>query len=53
MVKVDVTQAGNPLNERLLSQYGVKGVPTVVFLDLSGKERRILDWSIIFRRTSS
>jgi thiol:disulfide interchange protein DsbD len=42
MVKVDVTQAGNPLNERLLSQYGVKGVPTVVFLDLSGKERQDL-----------
>ncbi len=42
MVKVDVTQAGNPLNERLLSQYGVKGVPTVVFLDLSGKERQNL-----------
>jgi len=42
MVKVDVTQAGNPLNERLLSQYGVKGVPTVVFLDLNGKERQDL-----------
>ena len=42
MVKVDVTQAGNPMNERLLSQYGVKGVPTLVFLDLSGKERQDL-----------
>ena len=47
MVKVDVTQAGNSLNERLLSQYGVKGVPTVVFLDSSGKERpdfRLVDY---------
>ena len=28
MVKVDVTEGGNPLHERLLKQYGVKGVPT-------------------------
>jgi thiol:disulfide interchange protein DsbD len=42
MVKVDVTQAGNPMNERLLSQYGIKGVPTVVFIDSSGKERQDL-----------
>jgi thiol:disulfide interchange protein DsbD len=42
MVKVDVTRAGNPLNERLLQEYGVKGVPTVVFLDSNGKERRDL-----------
>jgi thiol:disulfide interchange protein DsbD len=47
MVKVDVTQAGNPLNEGLLSQYGVKGVPTVVFLDPTGKEHldlRLVDY---------
>ena len=47
MVKVDVTQAGNRLNERLLSQYGVKGVPTVVFIDPGGKERpdlRLVDY---------
>lgn len=47
MIKVDVTQGGNPLNERLLKQYGVKGVPTVVFLDIHGKERadlRLLDF---------
>ena len=42
MVKVDVTKAGNPLNERLLNQYGVKGVPTVVFIDPGGKERQDL-----------
>jgi thiol:disulfide interchange protein DsbD len=47
MVKVDVTQAGNPMSERLLSQYGIKGVPTVVFIDSSGKERldlRLVDY---------
>jgi thiol:disulfide interchange protein DsbD len=38
MVKVDLTQKGNPLHERLLGQYGVKGVPTVVFLDGQGNE---------------
>lgn len=38
MVKVDLTQKGNPLNTRLLSQFRVKGVPTVVFLDSQGNE---------------
>jgi len=38
MVKVDLTRKGNPLHERLLLQYGVKGVPTVVFLDKQGQE---------------
>jgi thiol:disulfide interchange protein DsbD len=38
MVKVDLTQKGNPVHQRLLSQYAVKGVPTVVFLDGQGKE---------------
>ena len=42
MVKVDVTQGGNPFHEQLLQQYGVKGVPTVVFLDPGGKECREL-----------
>jgi thioredoxin:protein disulfide reductase len=47
MIKVDVTKAGNPLNEQLLNQYEVKGVPTVVFLDPAGKERldlRLVDF---------
>lgn len=39
MVKVDLTRKGDPLHNRLLSQYRVKGVPTVVFLDGQGKER--------------
>jgi thiol:disulfide interchange protein DsbD len=42
MVKVDITKGGNPLYERLLQEYGVKGVPTVVFLDQIGKERQDL-----------
>jgi thiol:disulfide interchange protein DsbD len=47
MVKVDVTKGGNPLHERLLQQYDVKGVPTIVFLDAGGKERldlRMVDY---------
>jgi thiol:disulfide interchange protein DsbD len=38
MVKVDLTQKGNPVHKRLLGQYGVKGVPTVVFIDKQGRE---------------
>ncbi len=47
MVKVDLTQKGNPLHERLLAQYEVKGVPTVAFLDEQGRERldmRLVDF---------
>jgi thiol:disulfide interchange protein DsbD len=39
MFKVDLTQKGNSLHERLLGKYRVKGVPTVVFLDKEGRER--------------
>ena len=42
MVKVDVTKGGDKLHERLLQEYAVKGVPTIVFLDRYGKERRDL-----------
>jgi len=42
MIKVDLTKGGNPVYERLLQQYGIKGVPTVVFLDRDGKERQEL-----------
>jgi thioredoxin:protein disulfide reductase len=47
MVKVDVTKGGNPVHDRLLQQYDVKGVPTIVFLDTMGKEReglRLVDF---------
>jgi thiol:disulfide interchange protein DsbD len=42
MIKIDLTRKGNPVHESLLRQYRVKGVPTVVFLDHQGKERRDL-----------
>ncbi len=42
MIKVDLTRKGNSTHEKLLHQYGVKGVPTVVFLDRQGKERHDL-----------
>jgi thiol:disulfide interchange protein DsbD len=38
MVKVDLTQKGDPQHAHLLQQYQVKGVPTVVFLDAQGRE---------------
>ena len=47
MVKVDVTKGGNPFYERLLQEYGVKGVPTIVFLDGAGKgdaDFRLVDY---------
>jgi thiol:disulfide interchange protein DsbD len=39
MIKVDVTRAGDPGHDRLLREFAVKGVPTVVFLDAGGRER--------------
>lgn len=39
MVKVDLTTRGNPVYQRLVDEYGVKGVPTIVFLDGKGRER--------------
>ncbi len=41
-IKVDLTRKGNPVYEKLLRQFEVRGVPTVVFIDPSGKERRDL-----------
>jgi thiol:disulfide interchange protein DsbD len=42
MIKVDLTQKGNPLYTRVLGHYDIKGVPTLVFLDGQGKEREDL-----------
>jgi len=42
MIKVDLTRRGNPDSDRLLQKYDIKGVPTVIFLDKQGKERRDL-----------
>jgi thioredoxin:protein disulfide reductase len=47
MIKVDVTKGGDPMKEQLLKQYGIKGVPTLVFMDAQGKERvdlRLVDF---------
>ena len=47
MVKVDLTTKGNPLYEKLVTQYSIKGVPTVVFFDGQGRERtdlRLVDF---------
>jgi thiol:disulfide interchange protein DsbD len=47
MIKVDLTRKDNPDHERLLSQYNIKGVPTVLFLDRNGRERadlRLVDF---------
>ena len=38
VVKIDLTSSGNPLNERLLREYEIKGVPTIIFLGNDGKE---------------
>lgn len=38
MIKVDLTQSETPQNKVLLKQYGIRGVPTIVFLNLQGKE---------------
>ena len=38
MLKVDLTEAGDPLAESLRSRYDIQGVPTYVFLDPRGEE---------------
>ncbi len=42
MIKIDFTRKGQQKQELLLKKYRVKGVPTVVFLDRQGIERRDL-----------
>ncbi len=47
MIKIDLTQGDNPIHERLLQEYNVKGVPTVIFLNAQGEEHtglRIVDF---------
>ncbi|MCP4670244.1 MAG: thioredoxin fold domain-containing protein [Desulfobacula sp.] len=38
LLKVDLTRKGDPAYEKLLKEYRVKGVPTIVFLDRKGQE---------------
>jgi len=42
MLKVDLTHGGDPVHLRLLREYQIKGVPTLIFLDSEGKECRNL-----------
>ena len=42
LVKVDLTKQSDRKYDKLLEKYDVKGVPTVVFIDVLGQERRDL-----------
>jgi len=42
MIKVDLTRKGDSDKDRLLRRYEIQGVPTIVFLDRQGNERRDL-----------
>lgn len=47
MIKADLTRKTDPRIQCLLEEYGVKGVPTLVFLDRAGRERadlRLVDF---------
>jgi thiol:disulfide interchange protein DsbD len=39
LLKADLTKIGSPEAVALSGKYGVLGVPTIIFLDASGKER--------------
>jgi len=38
LIKIDLTRKGEPIHEKLLKRYRVRGVPTIVFLDRAGNE---------------
>ncbi len=47
MVKVDLTRNEDPVNDVLVKNFGVRGVPTIVFLDEKGnelKDLRVVDF---------
>ena len=50
MVKIDLTKGGNPDQERLLKEYEIKGVPTVVFVGSEGRSARNSGWWTSCRR---
>ncbi len=39
MIRVDFTHSGDKAKESLARQYGVSGVPTIIFLKPGGEER--------------
>lgn len=39
MIKVDMTESGDPLKQGLVRKYDIRSLPTVVFLDSEGRER--------------
>ena len=41
-IKVDLTNGNDPVVQRLTREYGIVGVPTLVFVDASGRENRAL-----------
>lgn len=41
-LRADLTHAGSEAVKKLRAEYDIRGVPTVVFIDASGKERREL-----------
>jgi len=41
-VKADLTNADDPAVQQLTKQYGIVGVPTIVFIDSTGQEKRDL-----------
>jgi thiol:disulfide interchange protein DsbD len=42
LFKADLTKASSPEAVALSEKYGILGVPTVIFLDTSGQERKDL-----------
>ncbi len=42
MIKVDLTRGGMALHDELVAQYGIRGVPTILFLDERGEEMTAL-----------
>ncbi|HEU5248930.1 MAG TPA: cytochrome c biogenesis protein CcdA [Thermoanaerobaculia bacterium] len=42
LLKADMTKIGSPESMALAEKFGILGVPTVIFLDADGKERREL-----------
>jgi thiol:disulfide interchange protein DsbD len=42
LIKVDLTFTGDKAHEKLMAEYDIKGVPTIVFLDKTGREIKSL-----------